>query len=38
MVKLYCSYDSVKIILQNILTEWAINCHILCDFLIPSNV
>jgi hypothetical protein len=38
MLKLSCSFDSVPFILLKILTEWVINCYILCHFLIPNYV
>jgi hypothetical protein len=38
MLKLSCSYDSVRFILLKIGTEWVINCYILCHFSIPNHV
>jgi hypothetical protein len=32
MLKLSSSFDSVRFIFLNILTEWVINCYILCNF------
>jgi hypothetical protein len=34
MLKLSCSYDSVRFVLVKIRTEWVINCYILCHFSI----
>jgi hypothetical protein len=38
MLKLFCSYDSVGILLLKIWTEWVINCTILCHFSSPNHV
>jgi hypothetical protein len=38
ILKLFCSYDSVRFILLKIRTEWVINCKILCHFSIPNHV
>jgi hypothetical protein len=32
MLKLSSSFDSVRFVLLKILTEWVINCFILCHF------
>jgi hypothetical protein len=38
MLKLSCSYDSVRFLLLKIWTEWVINCYILSHFSIPIHV
>jgi hypothetical protein len=38
ILKLSCSYDSVRYLLLKILTEWVINCSILCQFSIPYHL
>jgi hypothetical protein len=37
MLKLSCSYDSVRSILLKICPEWVINCCIFCNFSIPNH-
>jgi hypothetical protein len=32
MLKLSCSYESVRFVLVKIWTEWVTNCYILCNF------
>jgi hypothetical protein len=38
MLKLSCSFDFVRFILLKILTEWVINCYILCHFSISNTI
>jgi hypothetical protein len=38
MLKLFSSFDSVGFILQKILTEWVVNCYILCHFKLLTMI
>jgi hypothetical protein len=38
MLKLSCSFNSVRFVLLKTWTEWVINCYILSNFSIPNHI